>query len=589
MKGNVVKALHFGILLASFLQFIAFPVQAQGTTAFNYQGQLKSNGTNANGAYTIVFKLYDSSTNGNQIGATVTNNVTIANGLFNVALDFGGAFDGSSRWLDIAVSSDGGATFSPLTPRQQLLAAPYALYSVNAATAASAGSVSAANISGTLQLGQLPGAVLTNNENGVNLNGSFFGNGGGLTNVSGTTSWQVYAGTVVQAKPGIGHLLTNSALVTVTLPPTPNVGDTFRVSSIGAGGWRLAANPGQSVSVARLALVNTWNALPINRLWTSAASSADGSKLIASESGGALYTSADSGASWTRTKAPTNNWSAVASSGDGTKLVAVALNGLIYTSPDQGATWHTNNAPVAAWQCVASSSDGTKLVAGANGIPPYTSADSGATWTAQTNFADGQPNQNWQAVVSSSGGSVLAAIGSGALFNSTDSGATWNQQTHSFLWDSIACSADGSVDIMGPYPGQISTLSSGNLVVLNNSPSVSWTHLACSADGTKLAGVTYNGLIYTSTDSGATWTGRATVQKWTAVTSSSDGTKLVATVSGGLIYISTDSGVTWTASSGPPSQLVGGQNTAIELLYVGNGLFVPISFFGTPGIDFVVN
>ena len=32
---------------------------AQGTTAFTYQGQLRDGGTNANGTYTMTFKLYD--------------------------------------------------------------------------------------------------------------------------------------------------------------------------------------------------------------------------------------------------------------------------------------------------------------------------------------------------------------------------------------------------------------------------------------------------------------------------------------------------------------------------------------------------
>jgi hypothetical protein len=41
-------------------------VAAQGTTAFTYQGQLRDGGTNANGAYTMIFKLYDAVTSGNQ-------------------------------------------------------------------------------------------------------------------------------------------------------------------------------------------------------------------------------------------------------------------------------------------------------------------------------------------------------------------------------------------------------------------------------------------------------------------------------------------------------------------------------------------
>jgi hypothetical protein len=74
-----------------------------------------------------------------------------------------------------------------LNPPQSLTPAPYAIRALNAATAttpASASSVSAANIVGTLSLSQVQGAVVTNNQNGVNLTGAFSGNGGALTNLS---------------------------------------------------------------------------------------------------------------------------------------------------------------------------------------------------------------------------------------------------------------------------------------------------------------------------------------------------------------------------------------------------------------------
>src|SRR3989442_6969414 len=79
---------------------------AQGTTAFTYQGQLRDGGTNANGTYTMIFKLYDAATVGNQIGTAITNSPALANGLFTVNLDFGaGAFNGNGRWLDITVTN----------------------------------------------------------------------------------------------------------------------------------------------------------------------------------------------------------------------------------------------------------------------------------------------------------------------------------------------------------------------------------------------------------------------------------------------------------------------------------------------------
>ena len=115
---------------------------AQGTTAFTYQGQLRDGGTNANGSYTIVFTLYDAVTSGGQIGSTVTTSPTLANGLFSVNLDFGaGAFNGSARWLDITVTI--GATTQTLSPRVQVLPAPYAQFAAVAATVTNGGIMNA--------------------------------------------------------------------------------------------------------------------------------------------------------------------------------------------------------------------------------------------------------------------------------------------------------------------------------------------------------------------------------------------------------------------------------------------------------------
>ena len=81
------------------------------------------------------------------------------------------------------------------------------------------------------------------------------------------------------------------------------------------------------------------------------ASSADGTKLVA-VSQSLIYTSTNSGGlgTWMRqTNAPLiSGWQSVASSADGTRLVAVVNGGQIYTSTDSGATW-TPRASVQGW------------------------------------------------------------------------------------------------------------------------------------------------------------------------------------------------------------------------------------------------
>ena len=75
-----IKLRCFLVLLALFAG--VNHVAAQGTTAFTYQGQLRDGGTNANGAYTMIFKLYDASTNGNQISATTRTARHFSTGFF---------------------------------------------------------------------------------------------------------------------------------------------------------------------------------------------------------------------------------------------------------------------------------------------------------------------------------------------------------------------------------------------------------------------------------------------------------------------------------------------------------------------------
>jgi hypothetical protein len=103
-------------------------------TAFTYQGQLKRAGTPLNGPIDARFSLWMHSTGQSpeqQIGSALAlDSVEVANGLFNVELDFGqDALNGNARWLQIEIHdhADPPGTFTTLTPRQPLTPTPYAL------------------------------------------------------------------------------------------------------------------------------------------------------------------------------------------------------------------------------------------------------------------------------------------------------------------------------------------------------------------------------------------------------------------------------------------------------------------------------
>lgn len=99
-------------------------------SAFTYQGSLIQNGTPLDATADFEFRLWDAATGGNAVGGVSSaGNVSVADGLFTVSIDFGvTAFDGQARWLEIAVRSPAGSgSYTTLTPRQPLTVAPYAL------------------------------------------------------------------------------------------------------------------------------------------------------------------------------------------------------------------------------------------------------------------------------------------------------------------------------------------------------------------------------------------------------------------------------------------------------------------------------
>jgi hypothetical protein len=157
---------------------------AQGT-AFVYQGSLDDGGAPATGTnYGMVFSLYDAPTNGNLLGCFKPTDLIVSNSLFTVPLDFGCAFDGTARWLEISVQKNDDSP-TTLTPRQSILPVPYAIRANTASNLL--GSLPVSQLSGIVPAGHLPAALVTNNAANLNLTGAFggrfSGDGNGLTNI----------------------------------------------------------------------------------------------------------------------------------------------------------------------------------------------------------------------------------------------------------------------------------------------------------------------------------------------------------------------------------------------------------------------
>ncbi|MCL4222761.1 MAG: hypothetical protein KJZ65_15485 [Phycisphaerales bacterium] len=101
-------------------------------TAFTYQGYLEASGAPANGVYDLRFTLYNS--DGVLVAGPICHdNVTVTDGQFTVALDFGAQYTGVALFLDIGVRAGGAVgdcavgAYTALSPRQALTPAPYAM------------------------------------------------------------------------------------------------------------------------------------------------------------------------------------------------------------------------------------------------------------------------------------------------------------------------------------------------------------------------------------------------------------------------------------------------------------------------------
>jgi hypothetical protein len=173
------KPLNAMLALMLFLTFNHLSSTAFGQgTAFTYQGQLQNNGSPASGTYNLIFSLYTNSAGSTAVAGPVTNSaVAVSNGLFTVTIDFGAnAWNGQTNWLQIGVESNGIASFTLLTPRQQLTPTPYAIFAEGGNAAGLTGTIPASSLSGNY------GSAISL----TNAGNSFSGNGSGLTGVNAT-------------------------------------------------------------------------------------------------------------------------------------------------------------------------------------------------------------------------------------------------------------------------------------------------------------------------------------------------------------------------------------------------------------------
>jgi photosystem II stability/assembly factor-like uncharacterized protein len=322
----------------------------------------------------------------------------------------------------------------------------------------------------------------------------------------------------------------------------------------------------------------TWAAVPygIGNTCYRIVSSADGTKLVASDDTNGIWTTTDSGLHWTKQLGSPTGVFSLASSSDGVKL-ALTSNNSIWTSNDSGVTWTPvtgNVIPSASYLQVACKGDGTTIYAvgdgdGVNGVYIWKGVYSGSLWTWTSSLISiSSPSDIVIAfnsiACSKNGRHVYVGIcGQPIWYNNNFGVGQWTKITSSgsptvspdnSRNTGLACSDDGSVIICAQgtvYVGRnygVNWNSSGNPTVF----------CACAAVGSINSGIVLglatDGLgVYISTDVGATWTRKAgseglNINAWRYLAMSNNGSVIAGAI-GNSIIISSDSGATWYNSS----------------------------------------
>jgi uncharacterized repeat protein (TIGR02543 family) len=285
------------------------------------------------------------------------------------------------------------------------------------------------------------GAIWTSNDSGATwLSRSGAGNRNWTAVAISETSDVIYgvvSGGGVYRSPDFGATWTQTSAPNCSYVGVATSGAANVSAACGGSSGKIYVNTNAGIGDA-----STWTISDgtSNLNFTELKSSSDGTKLIASVWAGGVYMATDGVFSYVnKMSSPltTYLWSAIGINSDGTKLIATSRGapsygsgGNVYTSTDSGATWAASSGANGAnrgqsngdWMNAAISADGSTLVAVAFGGPSgiSISRDGGATWALQQNIS-----ANFiEATVCGSGGRIAVNAYGGRIFQTEANEAT---------------------------------------------------------------------------------------------------------------------------------------------------------------------
>ena len=239
------------------------------------------------------------------------------------------------------------------------------------------------------------------------------------------------------------------------------------------------------------------------------------------------------------------DWNDIAASSDAQYMSATTVSGKIYTSDDSGVTW-TPRESDRAWRKIAMSSDGKYQTATVYGGLIYTSSNYGVTWTPRDSV------RNWLGVgVSGTGQYQTAGISNNGIYVSTNYGQTWSLVSKTGNMKSVALSSTGQYQAVAAFNEGVYVSSDYGVSFVRKNAVWGWVGVSMSSDGQYMTAVAVkpNGRISRSEDYGQTWedTDDGVARDYAGVSMSADGQyQTVVEQESGKVYVSVNYGNFWT-------------------------------------------
>lgn len=250
-----------------------------------------------------------------------------------------------------------------------------------------------------------------------------------------------------------------------------------------------------------------------------------------------IYRSTDGGGSWTGVCA-TDAYVSSLALGPSSSIFAATNGGSVYTSNDTGSTWTKLNTDffnnIRIYSIVVNPG-GTIFIATGGGV--YASSDDGNTWNGT------QMSGITQSLIIGPNGTMWSGLYNGQLWNSTDGGNNWSLVWYNFPNYARALAFDSKGDMfVGTSGGVYRSTDNENTftnVALTDTPI---TSIAIDSAGQVFAGTAAG--VYVSSNDGGSWTDAGLPTMVQTLLTDSKG-NLYAGTPGGL-YLSADNARNWS-------------------------------------------